>query len=580
MGTRKEKEVKKNGLRFSLVWKITLIALLPLIILAITAIIVGGRSIQSGMREEVIGKLEALATCIEGTLDVLDSGSYTLDEQENLIKGNYNLSENMETLDKLVQGGEEFTIFFDNTRRVTTILDEKTGERLVGTTASEDVYNTVVKNGGDYEAYDIVINGANYYAYYKPLENPDGTIVGILFAGVPSASVDAFIMEKVLTLVGTSFVIAVIALIAVIFVVITIRNGLIETGEVVSDLASGDLKAKISPKVLKRGDELGLIAREVKELREELSSVLSKVKDSANELLNSGKDLSSMASQTSSTADDISHAVEDISKGAVSQADDIETASSQINDMGDIIGRIVRSVGTLDTTSEELKYAGDKSTEIVHDLSSSNDKTMDAISRIGKQVNTTNESAQKIGEAIEIITSIAEETNLLSLNASIEAARAGEQGRGFAVVANQIQKLAEQSNESAQRVAGIIEELLADSERTVKVMGEVEQIVNEQQEKLGQTKSQLNDVSKGIDVSRDETSGIKEQTDVCDTARSRVVDVISNLSAISEENAASTEETTAAMQELNATINLLAEAAHNLTGISETLEKEIEFFSI
>lgn len=580
MGTRKEKEVKKNGLRFSLVWKITLTALLPLIILAITAIIVGGRSIQSGMREEVIGKLEALATCIEGTLDVLDSGSYTLDEQENLIKGSYNLSGNMETLDELVQGDEEFTIFFDNTRRVTTILDEKTGERLIGTTASEDVYNTVVKNGGDYEAYDIVINGANYYAYYKPLENPDGTIVGILFAGVPSASVDAFIMEKVLTLVGTSFVIAVIALIAVIFVVITIRNGLMETGKVVSNLAAGDLKAKISPKVLKRGDELGLIAREVKELREELTSVLSKVRDSANDLLNSGKDLSSMASQTSSTADDISHAVEDISKGAVSQADDIETASSQINDMGDIIGRIVRSVGTLDTTSEELKYAGDKSTEIVHDLSSSNDKTMDAISRIGKQVNATNESAQKIGEAIEIITSIAEETNLLSLNASIEAARAGEQGRGFAVVANQIQKLAEQSNESAQRVAGIIEELLADSERTVKVMGEVEQIVNEQQEKLGQTKSQLNDVSKGIDVSRDETSGIKEQTDVCDTARSRVVDVISNLSAISEENAASTQETTAAMQELNATINLLAEAAHNLTGISETLEKEIEYFSM
>lgn len=580
MGTRKEREVKKNKLRFSLVWKITLIALLPLIILAITAVIVGGRSIRSGMREEVIGKLKSLATCIEGTLDVLDSGSYTLDGQENLLKGSYNLSENMEILDELVQGDEEFTIFFDNTRRVTTILDEKTGERLVGTTASEEVYNTVVKNGGDYEAYDIVINGANYYAYYKPLENPDGTIIGIVFAGVPSASVDAFIMEKVLTLVAASFIIAIVALAVVILVVITIRNGLMETGKVVSNLAAGDLKAKISPKVLKRGDELGLIAREVKELREELTSVLSQVKESANTLLNSGKDLSSMASQTSSTADDISHAVEDISKGAVSQADDIETASSQINNMGDIIGRIVRSVGTLDTTSEELKYAGDKSTEIVHDLSSSNDRTMDAISRIGKQVNATNESAQKIGEAIEIITSIAEETNLLSLNASIEAARAGEQGRGFAVVANQIQKLAEQSNESAQRVAGIIEELLADSERTVKVMSEVEQIVNEQQEKLGQTKSQLDDVSKGIDVSRDEATDIKEQTDVCDVARSRVVDVISNLSAISEENAASTQQTTAAMQELNATINLLAEAANNLTDISEALEKEIEYFSM
>lgn len=353
-----------------------------------------------------------------------------------------------------------------------------------------------------------------------------------------------------------------------------------ETGKVVAELATGDLKSRINQKVLNRGDELGLIAREVKELREQLVYVLAKVKDSANTLLDSGKNLSSMASQSSSTADDISHAVEDISKGAISQADDIETASSQINNMGDIIGKIVRSVRTLDTTSEELKYAGDKSTEIIQDLSSSTDKTMAAVSRIGKQVNATNESAQKIGEAIEIITSIAEETNLLSLNATIEAARAGEQGKGFAVVANQIQKLAEQSNESAQKVAGIIEELLADSERTVKVMSEVEQIVNEQQSKLDQTKSQLDDVSKGIGVSRDETSGIKEQTDVCDEARSKVVDVISNLSAISEQNAASTEETTAAMQELNATMNLLAEAAHDLTEISETLENEIEYFSM
>ncbi len=580
MGTKKEEKVKKKELRFSLVWKITLMALLPLIILAIAAVVVGGNSIQSGMRAEVVSKLQAITTCIEGTLNVLDDGDYTLDDQGNLLKGSYNLSEHMEVLDALVEGDEEFTIFFDDTRRVTTIFDGETGERLIGSAASEDVYNAVVEKGGTYEAYDIVINDITYYAYYKPLENADGTIVGIVFAGVPSASVDSFIRQKEITLFGVAIVVTVVAVVFIILVVLTIRNGLMETGKVVAELATGDLKSRINQKVLNRGDELGLIAREVKELREQLVYVLAKVKDSANTLLDSGKNLSSMASQSSSTADDISHAVEDISKGAISQADDIETASSQINNMGDIIGKIVRSVRTLDTTSEELKYAGDKSTEIIQDLSSSNDKTMAAVSRIGKQVNATNESAQKIGEAIEIITSIAEETNLLSLNATIEAARAGEQGKGFAVVANQIQKLAEQSNESAQKVAGIIEELLADSERTVKVMSEVEQIVNEQQSKLDQTKSQLDDVSKGIGVSRDETSGIKEQTDVCDEARSKVVDVISNLSAISEQNAASTEETTAAMQELNATMNLLAEAAHDLTEISETLENEIEYFSM
>lgn len=285
-----------------------------------------------------------------------------------------------------------------------------------------------------------------------------------------------------------------------------------------------------------------------------------------------------MAAQTSSTADEIGHAVEDISKGAVSQAEDIETASARIGEMGSVISRIVDSVGTLDETSEDMKSAGDYSASIINDLSQSNDKTMEAIDRIGRQVNATNESANKISEAIEIITNIAEETNLLSLNASIEAARAGEQGKGFAVVANQIQKLAEQSNESAQKIAEIIKELLDDSKHTVAVMDEVQEIVNEQQAKLQQTKSQFNDVSRGIDLSRDETNGIKGQTELCDSARSKVVDVITNLSAISEENAASTQETTASMQELNATINLLAASATNLTKLSEDLEEEIQFF--
>ena len=145
MGTKKEEKVKKKELRFSLVWKITLMALLPLIILAIAAVVVGGNSIQSGMRAEVVSKLQAITTCIEGTLNVLDDGDYTLDDQGNLLKGSYNLSEHMEVLDALVEGDEEFTIFFDDTRRVTTIFDGETGERLIGSAASRSEERRVGK---------------------------------------------------------------------------------------------------------------------------------------------------------------------------------------------------------------------------------------------------------------------------------------------------------------------------------------------------------------------------------------------------------------------------------------------------
>lgn len=576
---KEEKKGKGSGVRLSLMLKITGIALVPLVVLATILTVVGIESMRDGMQTEVMSKLEAVIVSMEGAMNALDGGDYVLDEQNNIVKGSYNLTEHIEVLDSLVEGtDEDITLFYDDTRRATTLMDKDTNERILGTTASEEVYDKVVNNGEMFESYDLVINDLDYYACYKPMKNSDGKVVGMYFAGTPAGSVNDYISQKILTLSGTTVIFGLIALITVLICVVSMRRGIMMTNQAVANLAEGDLKTKVSQKALKRGDELGLMAREVEMLRDELAKVLSKVKESSAVLLDSGKELSSMASQTSSTADEIGHAVEDISKGAVAQAEDIETASARIEEMGNVIGKIVNSVGALDTTSEKMKDAGDKSASIVHDLSLSNDKTMDAIERIGKQVNATNESANKISEAIEIITSIAEETNLLSLNASIEAARAGEQGKGFAVVANQIQKLAEQSNESAQKIAQIIQELLADSEHTVSVMKEVQQIVNEQQEKLEQTKNQFGDVSRGIDSSRDETSGIKEQTNVCDSARTKVVDVISNLSAISEENAAATQETTASMQELNATINLLAESAANLTGLSEALEKEIQFF--
>lgn len=577
--TSKGNKGKQMNVHLSLMAKIIMISIGPLLVLAIVLSAVGVSSIRAGMRQEIMSELETLTICVEGTLGALNEGDFSLDEEGHMWKGNYNLTSRESLLDSLVKDTEnDCTLFFDKTRRATTLVNKETNERILGTDASDEVYEHVVKRGGTLQAYDIEINGENYYAYYRPLKNKAGQVVGMYFAGAPSAEIDHFINQQITILVIAALAVSVIALLIIIVSALAIRKGIHLTNQAVSSLAEGDLNANIHGLVLKRSDELGDMARGVQTLQQELLQVMSQVKESSEVLFTAGSELSSMASQTSNTADDIGHAVEDISKGAVSQAEEIETASSRISEMGCIIVRIVNSVGMLDVTAGDMKAAGDRSVSIINDLSLSNDRTMNAIERIGRQVNATNESANKIGEAIEIITNIAEETNLLSLNASIEAARAGEQGKGFAVVANQIQKLAEQSNESAQRIAEIIKELLIDSENTVSVMNEVQEIVDEQQEKLKETQRQFNDVSRGIDSSSDETSGIKDQTTHCDSARNKVVDVITNLSAISEENAASTQQTTASMQELNATINLLAESANNLTKLSEDLEKRISFF--
>ena len=216
--------------------------------------------------------------------------------------------------------------------------------------------------------------------------------------------------------------------------------------------------------------------------------------------------------------------------------------------------------------------------DILSSLSSVNQRTKEAIQVVYDQTNTTNESALKIKEATDIISEIAEETNLLSLNASIEAARAGEQGRGFAVVATQIQKLAEQSNESARQIDDIIHSLIKDSEESVETMKEVRNIIGQQNENVIHTEHAFNNVKEGIDQSIESIEMIASKTQELDEARVRVVDVVQNLNAIAQENAASTEETSASAAEAGTTVESIADNARNLNEIAKQLEENVQKF--
>lgn len=204
----------------------------------------------------------------------------------------------------------------------------------------------------------------------------------------------------------------------------------------------------------------------------------------------------------------------------------------------------------------------------------------DSIHKIAGQITKTNDSVKEIEEAVSLISSIADQTNLLSLNASIEAARAGEAGKGFAVVASEIQQLADQSNNSANTIFQVISNLIGDFKETLVIMEEVERATAEQNEKLMQTQVQFEIVNAGIAQSRDKTAIIKSAIGECNNVRNAVSQIMMNLSAISEENAASTAETASAMQHLNNTISVLLQESQKLLSLSAQLEEDIKFFKL
>lgn len=571
---------KGKGLIISIKVKLLFIALLPSLVLGGGLTIIASNSIEKGMHDEALNGLRGVACALMDFYDASAPGEFHMDAQGQVYKGDTLISGAYDIVDALHEStGYEYTIFYGDTRVTTSLVDVDTGNRLVGTQASEEVIKAVIENGEEFSDTNVTINKQGYYAYYIPIVQ-NGKVIGMAFAGTPSAEADAYIRSKEITLLVTSIVMILVMVVIGITFALKLSGALKSAQLFIHELSSGNLKADMNAKACKRTDEVGLMCRQLESLKNELSSVVGKIKNSSQVLFNEGTSLEEMANQSNSTTNEIVRAVEDISSGAMNQAEETEAASASVCEIGNIITEIVGSVNTLNDTAEDMKNASDESSVIIKELSHSNDKTTDAIMKISQQVHATNDSVQAIRQAIDLITSIAEETNLLSLNASIEAARAGEHGRGFAVVATQIQKLAEESNQSTLEIGAIIDNLLKDSEMTVKVMDEVNVIVNEQRSKLEETKQKFVMVTTGVDATKNEAEMIRGQANNCDTVRSKIVDIIQNLSAVSEENAASTQETNASMEELNASLQILADSAKSLLTLSEQLEKDMQFFKV
>lgn len=568
-----QKARKKSGIKMQLVLQ----TVVPALVIAVGLTVFARSSLISGLESEALSGLKMLATATMAGYSNMD-GDYRV-EGDVFYKGETDLTAEMAELDNYVSDSDAaVTVCFGPTRVMTTLTDAS-GQRIVGTNVSDAVWATV-QRGEVYETTHITINNADYAACYVPLKNPDGSIVGIVFAGQPRAEIDGFINSKVSSIIVLAVVMSVIFVGVGYLLANRIANCLIRTKTGLESLATGNLSTKVEASILKRNDELGAMGDALNGLIAKLRDIVGNLLESSGKLNEAGQSMDEMASQCSNATDEISRAVDEISRGAVSQAEEIEHASGQIVDMGNQIESIVECVGRQTSVSVSMSNAGSASLQTMHELSDSNDKTVAALNSIAQQIQLTNESVQKIGAATDLITSIASQTSLLSLNASIEAARAGEAGKGFAVVATEIQKLSVQSNDAAVEIQGIITTLQDEAQRTVDEMQNAEVLMHEQQEKLEDTKSKFNDVSNGIDVSRRGTEEIRVSADSADSSRSTVIDVISNLSAISEENAASVEETAASMEQLNATINMMAEEAARLKQISDGLNEDMNFFKM
>lgn len=502
-------------------------------------------------------------------------------ENEDLSKGGVSVTEEYLELmtDLKADTNLEYTIFYGNTRVVTTLKDES-GAYLVGTTASDKVVETVYRNGQDYMAENIVIGGEKYYGYYVPLANDDGTMVGMVFSGRASADINRAIQDDMMQMLLVVFVAGAFMIGMAINLNRLLSKVMLDIEMYLEELAEGRLNAEIDEKLIGRNDELGGIADSAKRLRDKLHEVLGAVKEMAEALSNDGTNLASSAGQASEASGQVSLAVEEISKGAIGQAESVESASGDTSDMGEEIDGIDRDVTVLDQNTVDMTEFSNKAMEALNELLSENEQVVASMQVIDRQIRATNDAVRNIAEASGLISGIAAQTNLLALNASIEAARAGDAGRGFAVVATEIGSLADQSRQSTVEINNIVNELIEESQKSVETVEQLNQAFEEQNTKLSTTKEDMVQMTMGVDKVTQSADEIKNSIRQLNGAKNNLINIITDLSAISEENAASTQETNASMQELTSTFGMINHAAEDLQEMSASLTEQISFFTI
>lgn len=568
-------------MKFTLRKKITCMAMIPILIVGISVLMASTSSVTTMVNKEIKNQLNAAAMVGIKHYQDDSTADYYLDTNNILYKGVVPIDGNNTVVEMIKSySGIDATFFFGDTRIATTIKD-KSGTLLIGTTMGEEAYDQVYNKGETYFTKNSELGGEPYYGYYIPITQPStGEIVACFFTGKPTKEVTSQINKMTIKILIIMVGVSILTMIVVTIVINIIIKALKKTMKQLEAVSKGDLSAVEFKKSIKKSDEISEIALSTMDLRQSLRGVIGQIGTSVRELKEASIKLSNTAETTQNTMEIVERAVNDISRGAMAQAEETTEANDHVMVMGRHIQDTVDHVNQLNEHAAVMRESGEEALVVLEELRSTNNQTRDAIKMIHNQTNTTNLSAQKIREATNIITDIAEETNLLSLNASIEAARAGEQGKGFAVVAAQIQKLAEQSDRSAKEIQSIIVALLNDSNKAVETMNDVTDIIAKQSEKVEISKNKVDSVNDGIRTFTDGIIEIRERSMKLDHERTRIVDAVQSLTAIAQQNAASTQETSASTGELTGTMQDVADAVDTLQKISETLTKEVEIFKL
>lgn len=493
-----------------------------------------------------------------------------------LYKGEKLMNNNLIVDDIGKLAGDNVTIFQGNTR-IATNVKKVDGTRAIGTTVDPAVEQTTLKEGKTYIGETVVV-GVKNQTVYEPIKDSQGSIIGMMFVGVPNAPYDEIasgVQDKIIIFILTELLIA-IGLIW--FIASRAIKPLLQIVETANQVAKENLNVK--PIKVRGKDEVAQLGGAVNSMVNSLRALILEIDHSATSLASSAEEMTASLEETTSAANYMATSTSETSEQANMQRHKAEESATLVigisSGISDIAVASQAVHGVSNTTAAEAKNGNDSIKKVVSQMGLIETSVDESVIL----VDALNRRSNEVSSIVSLINDIASQTNLLALNAAIEAARAGEQGRGFAVVADEVRKLAEQTASSTGKVSELVIAIQNDSASCLQGMDRVNQQVKlglELVNKSGEMFTHILDSTELTAKKAEQVSGTTQELlqrtgKVTSTMNDMVTDA-SNTLQTHQTIASASEEQLASMEEVGAT-------SEELTSMAQGLKHSIEKFQI